>query len=85
MTRPFLSVKGVACETPWQLTALHMNYLLYNPRKHQFSFSPLQMISAHYEEDPESFNEEIRQLDQIREVSFTGTLMCLINHEYITV
>ena len=28
-----------------------------------------QMISAHYEEDPESFREEIRQLDQLREVS----------------
>lgn len=30
---------------------------------------PLQMIAAHYEEEPESFNEEIRQLDQLREVS----------------
>ena len=26
------------------------------------------MIAAHYEEDPESFHEEIRQLDQLREV-----------------
>ena len=32
MTRPFLSVKGVACKTPWQLTALHIE-LPYNPRK----------------------------------------------------
>ena len=40
------------------------------------------MISAHYEEDPESFNEEIRQLDQIREVSLTGTLLCLVDHWY---
>ena len=24
MTRPFLSVNGVACKTPWQLTALHI-------------------------------------------------------------
>ena len=30
----------------------------------------LQMIAAHYEEDPESFHEEIRQLDQLREVSW---------------
>lgn len=28
----------------------------------------LQMIAAHYEEEPESFNDEIRQLDQLREV-----------------
>lgn len=28
----------------------------------------LQMIAAHYEEDPESFHEEIKQLDQLREV-----------------
>lgn len=28
------------------------------------------MIAAHYEEDPESFHEEIRQLDQLREVSW---------------
>ena len=27
------------------------------------------MIAAHYEEDPESFHDEIKQLDQLREVS----------------
>ena len=32
------------------------------------------MIAAHYEEDPESFNEEIRQLDQLREVSKVALL-----------
>ena len=28
----------------------------------------MQMISAHYEENPDSFHEEIKQLDQLREV-----------------
>ncbi len=28
----------------------------------------VQMISAHYEENPDSFHEEIKQLDQLREV-----------------
>jgi len=32
----------------------------------------VQMIAAHYEENPDSFNDEIRQLDQLREVSPAG-------------
>ena len=35
----------------------------------------LQMIAAHYEEDPESFNDEIKQLDQLREVSLFMQLL----------
>lgn len=30
----------------------------------------VQMISAHYEEDSESFHDEIKQLDTLRQVSF---------------
>ena len=33
------------------------------------------MIAAHYEEDPESFNDEIRQLDQLREVRKGSTIV----------
>ena len=29
-----------------------------------------QLISAHYEENADSFDEEIKQLDQLREVSY---------------
>ena len=30
------------------------------------------MIAAHYEENPDSFHDEIRQLDQLREVRLSG-------------
>ena len=36
------------------------------------------MISAHYEEDGDSFGEEIKQLDALRQVPLITLLNCVV-------